>query len=302
MKQLPVELRDTRCSYCDGPLGRAIRAIDRNRRITNESFFYGECLVCGSYTLTNPPADMGIYYPEDYVSWRSRDQLRASHKAEGYRLSFLERHGIGPEANILEIGPGDGLFASMAIDAGMTVSVIERTEDACKRLSQLLGVTTIATDDPRVALETTGKLDAVVGWHVIEHLPNPGGVLDAAAQALRPGGLLLLAAPNPRSRSFSIMRNSWPHVDAPRHLTLPDASGICSRLASTMDLVEISDLDPGSLYWEGFAWHYLVRRPSTPRRIDAGLALAGAVAGKLSNVTDWRPLKGACYTIVLRRK
>jgi len=302
MHRLPLEFANTHCAYCDGPLGRAMRASDRNRRITREQFLYGKCLICGSYTLVNPPSDMGIYYPNDYVPWRTRDELRSSHEAESYRLEFLTRHGAGPGMNILEIGPGDGLFASMAVDAGMNVRVIERTQKACDQLEKLLGVEAIATDNPAAALETLGELDAVIGWHVIEHLPSPGAFLDAAAKALRPGGTMVLAAPNPRSRSFSIMRGAWPHADAPRHLTLPDPSGISQRLASAMDVVELTDGDPGSRHWEGFAWHYLARRPSVPPRIDAGLALAGAVTGKVSNFIDRRPLTGAAYTLVLRRR
>lgn len=41
--------------------------------------------------------------------------------------------------------------------------------------------------------------DVVICWDVLEHLARPRAALDNLAQALRPGGLLVLGGPNPLS-------------------------------------------------------------------------------------------------------
>ena len=97
------------------------------------------------------------------------------------------------------------------------------------------------------------------------------------------------------------MRSKWPHIDAPRHLTLPTVDGIAASAGESMRVVEATDRDPGSLHWENFAWHYLVRKPTISPAIDNCLAFGGAVAGRLSSSIDRRTMKGAAYTVVLKR-
>ena len=57
------------------------------------------------------------------------------------------------------------------------------------------------TDDPAAALAAGDSFDAIAMWHVIEHHPHPSEVLGTAAAALRYGGVIVLAAPNPSHSS-----------------------------------------------------------------------------------------------------
>ena len=60
-------------------------------------------------------------------------------------------------------------------------------------------------------------LDAVVLWHVLEHLDDPLGALERVRSWLKPGGLVLLGVPNPASVQARIAGPGWLHFDAPRH-------------------------------------------------------------------------------------
>ena len=40
------------------------------------------------------------------------------------------------------------------------------------------------------------SFDAVVIWHVLEHLPDPQATLEAVGEILKPGGVLVIAVPN----------------------------------------------------------------------------------------------------------
>lgn len=59
--------------------------------------------------------------------------------------------------------------------------------------------------------------DAVILWHVLEHLENPISIIQEAARILRPGGLLALAVPNFGSFQAKLFRGDWFHLDLPRH-------------------------------------------------------------------------------------
>ena len=62
-------------------------------------------------------------------------------------------------------------------------------------------------------------------FQIIEHLIDPWDTLQAAAESLLPGGVLVVATPNPGAFQFRFLRGRWTHVDAPRHTALIPSRG-----------------------------------------------------------------------------
>jgi 2-polyprenyl-3-methyl-5-hydroxy-6-metoxy-1,4-benzoquinol methylase len=60
--------------------------------------------------------------------------------------------------------------------------------------------------------------DAVVLWHVVEHMHDPARTLHDVERLLRPGGVLMIAVPDFRSLEARIGKADWFHLDVPRHL------------------------------------------------------------------------------------
>jgi len=58
---------------------------------------------------------------------------------------------------------------------------------------------------------------AIVMLHVLEHLDNPSGFIEAACALLRPGGRLVVLAPNAGCWQFLLMGENWSGLDVPRH-------------------------------------------------------------------------------------
>ena len=115
--------------------------------------------------------------------------------------------------------------------------------------------------------------------------------------------MLVVATPNPRALGLRLLGGRWPHVDAPRHLYLLDHEALAARAdRAGLDLVGLSDVDPGGLHWNAFAWHYLLRRPGARWIHEVAAQRAGRViAGALAPV-ERRGLRGAAYTAILRRR
>jgi SAM-dependent methyltransferase len=90
-----------------------------------------------------------------------------------------------------------------------------------------LDVSAVNVDD----LEAEGTTyDAVVLWHVAEHLHAPQETVRGIARLLRPGGVLLIAVPNFGSPEARIGRGGWFHLDVPRHLVHFTASTLTAIL------------------------------------------------------------------------
>lgn len=293
------------CPFCGGPGARALRARDRNREITRERFAYARCRDCATVFILDPPADLARYYQGDYHRfdlhgeplWRA-DPLRP--RSAAFRLGLLRAQV--PSGSLIEIGAGTGAFALAARDAGFQVTAVEMDERCCRYLRERQGIEAIQTDRPLAALATLPKARAIALWHVLEHLPAPGEVIDALAAQLQPGGVLALGTPNPRSLQFRLLRSRWAHLDAPRHLSLIPAEAVIARAEGQgLRRVWLSTEEPERPEFSLLGWTAaLARRPA--RGGTGRLAGYGALAARrLAAPLEGDGRHGPAYTLVLRK-
>jgi SAM-dependent methyltransferase len=291
----------SRCSHCAGEGALAFRTLDYNRRISDMCFSYYRCVACGLLYLDPVPADLGRYYPANYYAVpTSLSQLAAAAELERYKIDIVRQFVAG--GRLLEIGPAYGSFAYLAREAGFTVDTIEMDEGCCRFLREVVGVRALCSNDVPAALQELPPFDVIALWHVIEHVPDPWRVLEAAAAHLSPGGVLVVAAPNPEAYQFRLLGAHWAHVDAPRHLTLPAAALIEGAVRAGGLRTELrTTVDPGSIGWNHFGWEMSLRTWARWRPARLLLRLLGRVAGFLAQPIERRDGLGATYTLVLRK-
>lgn len=296
-----------RCPYCQDKCRLAFGARDINRRVSAREFAYLRCDGCSLIFLKEPPSDLSSYYPTGYVSIPTSTQALAR-VAERTRYQIDMLREIPAPGRLLEIGPGFGSFAWLAKSAGFDVEVIESDAVACEHLRSQVGVSVTQSDAPELELSArTSTFDAIVLWHSLEHLPQPWTMLTQAVRVLNPGGVILVATPNPAAWQFAVMGARWPHVDAPRHLWLIPFDVLRGHLESLgLQLVTVTSDDPGGRSWNQFGWSQAIRNLQTKRLKDALLvraasrALGHALAFAFS---PWEqaPLKGSAYTATFRK-
>ena len=276
------------CPYCNTESRLYFQSKDYNRNITQEIFDHYRCSQCGLIFIMPVPVNLADYYPESYhFVPESSEHLEEGSKPEHYKIEIVQ--GFVDNGRLLEIGPSYGSFAYLAKKAGFEVEAIEMNARCCQFLNKVIGVNAINSDDPIAILGQMKPYDVIALWHVIEHLPDPWTILNAICASLKPGGIVVLATPNPSSFQFNIMGYRWPHVDAPRHLILIPMRLLAKRLeALGMKAELITTTDQGSIGWNLFGWEFFFANFSSQ------LYLKKVLIEKIEG-------KGSAYTMVFRK-
>jgi 2-polyprenyl-3-methyl-5-hydroxy-6-metoxy-1,4-benzoquinol methylase len=284
------------CPLCGGSSEAAFTTSDRNRALSRERFHYRRCLACESYFLANVPADLSPYYPADYYGFPEVDVLDRAAAQEAPKLELVTRHAAS--GRLVEVGPGPGSFARAARKAGFEVTAIEMDAACCAYLETVAGVRAVHCDEPDRALADLDEpADAIAMWHVVEHVPQPWQLVDAAASCLAPGGVLAIAMPSPQSLQFRLLRGRWAHVDAPRHLFLIPYAALWARARKAgLSAALVTTSDPAGRAWNQFGWEYALRRFPARRAATVSKQRLAALIARGLGPLEHRGLSGATYT------
>lgn len=199
------------CVWCGSRFdARATRLVGRTR-----------CADCGAATTDPWPTEREL--ADAYGSWyRPESGRRFSlvgdlllRRTRGALARRLDR--IAPPGRVLDVGAGDGVL----IDA-----LRRRGRDAVglERHSRRPDV----RDEPLAQVE--GEWAAIVFWHSLEHLPDPGDAIRSAKRILSTDGVVVVAAPDNDSLQAQAFGDRWLHLDLPRHLVHLSSPALATRL------------------------------------------------------------------------
>jgi hypothetical protein len=188
---------------------------------------------------------------------------------------------LAPAGRVLDVGAGDGSLLDALAAIGRAALGLERESTRPDVQAGDLG-------------DVQPEWSAIVFWHSLEHLRNPGEELERAAALLGSRGVLVIAIPNAASIQAKAFGDRWLALDLPRHLTHIPSAALVARLRDlALDVERVS-------YWRGgqvvFGWlHGLVgllpgdlnlydaiRRPDArSRQLSPRARLATLAAGTL---------------------
>jgi SAM-dependent methyltransferase len=163
-----------------------------------------ECVACGFKHIAPIPSteDLAMVYRDDYYTKEKPLYLdRYREDLEWWNLVYSERFDTFEELlpphrrRILDVGSGPGYFLLHGKQRGWQTLGIEPSKQAAA-YSRDLG---LEIDEDFLTHKTAGQLgtfDVVHMSEVLEHIPDPAGMLRLSRELLNPGGLLCVAVPN----------------------------------------------------------------------------------------------------------
>jgi hypothetical protein len=219
---------------------------------TREPFEYYCCAMCDTLQIVNilEGEQLAQHYPPNYYSYnaqpkvirwlttqRDRFELHSGGRVVGTLLGalpegivrvvmgdiirILRQLGLERDARIIDVGSGGGVLLDRLATIGF---------------SNLSGADPFIEADGKTPLgvpltkrylgEVTGEFDLIMFNHSLEHMPDPVATLRAAHEKLATGGMCLVRLPTTSSEAWTMYRQDWIQIDAPRHTVIPSRKGM----------------------------------------------------------------------------
>lgn len=155
------------------------------------------------------PAEVEKFEAMAHRWWDAEGDFRPLHDINPARLGWIaERHALAG-ARVVDVGCGGGLLSEGMARAGADVVGLDagKAPLTVARLHALeAGVTIDYRQQPAEALadEAPGTFDAVTCLEMLEHVPDPGSVVNACAALAKPGADLFFATLNRNPKAWAL--------------------------------------------------------------------------------------------------
>ena len=139
--------------------------------------------------------------------WDPTGDFKPLHIINPLRANYINQKVSLDGLKVLDVGCGGGLLAEAFESMGASVTAIDVTEANIEvaKLHAKQGGKTISylmTRAEDLAIKEPESFDVVACLEVIEHVPDPGQLIDACAKLLKPRGAMFLSTLNRNPRSF----------------------------------------------------------------------------------------------------
>jgi SAM-dependent methyltransferase len=161
------------------------------------------------------------YYTKEkplYIE-RHREDLDWWNLVYTHRYEILEQHLPARQRRLLDIGSGPGFFLLNGRERGWQVKGIEPSVQAAEH-SRSLGLEVVNAFFSEKTAPKFGRFNAINMSEVLEHIPDPAGLLSLVYAQLNNGGIVCTVVPNDFNPFQIVLRdhmNFKPWWVAPPH-------------------------------------------------------------------------------------
>jgi len=292
------------CPVCGSSAIRLAYRATTTRGSDGREWQVDECTNCSLGFMNPQPTwdEMQEYYSTSYEAYKPDHGAVAAEEElanEARRTGRFRHVEIIPGMKVLDVGCGGGLFLRVAARLGARVQGVEPSEVGAER-ARALGTPVFCGTLEQFADQIEERYDLITANHVLEHVPNPVGVLRCMAGLLAEGGLIWLSVPNAACCFSRWMPGVWHSADLPYHLLhfTPKSLIEAARRAG----LAVEDLATYSLpsALAASLSQLLRRKFLVPARLTSGSRLMLSIAKRVGGWLD-RRTAGEALLIRLRK-
>jgi 2-polyprenyl-6-hydroxyphenyl methylase / 3-demethylubiquinone-9 3-methyltransferase len=139
--------------------------------------------------------------------WDPEGPQRPLHDLNPARLQYIADRVALRGARVLDVGCGAGLLSEALAGEGAEVTALDLSPeliDVAKlhllESGRQVDYRLVSVED--LAAQMPGAFDAVTCMEMLEHVPDPGSILRACADLLKPGGMLFVSTLDRTPQAF----------------------------------------------------------------------------------------------------
>jgi 2-polyprenyl-6-hydroxyphenyl methylase/3-demethylubiquinone-9 3-methyltransferase len=153
------------------------------------------------------PAEIAKFDAAAHRFWDPAGEFAALHALNPLRTAFVRARAPLQDRRVVDVGCGGGLLAEALAAAQARVTAIDLAPAMIETARLHAAGAGIAidyrvSDAGSLARQEPAAFDVVTCMEMLEHVPEPGLVLDDCAHLLRPGGALFVSTINRNLHSF----------------------------------------------------------------------------------------------------
>lgn len=144
--------------------------------------------------------------------WDRNSEFKPLHDINPLRANYVDRHSPVCGQRLIDVGCGGGILAEAMARRGAMVTGIDMGEAPLSvaelhKLESGVEVSYARSTAEDMAEQEPGAFDIVCCLEMLEHVPDPGSVIQACANMAKPGAALYFSTinRNPKSFAFAIV-------------------------------------------------------------------------------------------------
>jgi len=139
--------------------------------------------------------------------WDTQGEFKTLHDINPLRLEFIQRYASLKGHRVVDVGCGGGILTEALARQGADATGIDLSEDLIDvadlhALESGVAVHYQKISAEELASEQPEGFDHVTCMEMLEHVPNPGSIINACASLAKPGGMVFFSTLNRKPKAF----------------------------------------------------------------------------------------------------
>ena len=141
--------------------------------------------------------------------WDSDGEFKTLHEINPVRLNYVTKHVSLKNLQTMDIGCGGGIFAEAMAKQGAIVTGLDASKENIETATQhatdnQLEINYIVSTAESFAEDHIDSFDVITCMELLEHVPDPASIIQAASKMIKPGGHVFFSTINRNIKAYML--------------------------------------------------------------------------------------------------